>query len=129
MIVEPLVAVDRVLALETGRVETEKYLSANELVFGGHYPHFPIYPGVFLLEMILQSVGRWAAGCGAALTFSGVKTLRLFTPALPGDVIRCECILKEASEGRVVLDGACSSAERTLAKAVVEFTAAQGASA
>ncbi len=125
MIAEPLVAVDRVLSLHAGGIEAEKHLSANELVFAGHYPNFPIYPGVFLLETMLQSIGRWADSCGATLAFMGVKTLRLFAPALPGDVVLCICTRKGEAEGPVVFDAVCSAAGRTLAKAVVEFAAAR----
>ena len=60
MVAEPLVAVDRVLAVDETRVETEKYISGNELIFAGHYPHAPIYPGVFLLETMLQSIWQLA---------------------------------------------------------------------
>lgn len=121
MVAEPLVAVDRVLAVDETRVETEKYISGNELIFAGHYPHAPIYPGVFLLETMLQSIGNWSAARDVELSFAGVKTLRLLSPALPGDVIRCICEVRETTDGGVVLDCVCSADGQAVAKAAVEF--------
>jgi 3-hydroxyacyl-[acyl-carrier-protein] dehydratase len=128
MIAEPIIAIDRVLSQESNGLETEKYLSANELIFAGHYPHIPIYPGVFLLETILQSIAHWAKAQGKALTFIGIQTFRLFAPALPGDVIRCVCALREESAaGTITFQGVCSTSQgQTVAKAVVEFAPSGG---
>jgi 3-hydroxyacyl-[acyl-carrier-protein] dehydratase len=122
MIAEPLTAFDNIISIAEARVETQKYLGGNEMVFVGHYPHFPIYPGVFVLETILQTIGCWAKEHGDELVFSGVRSLRLFSPATPGDILTCVATVRERGAGDIVFDAKCTGEQITFAKAVVCFT-------
>lgn len=124
MIAEPLVAVDRILRVTPASVETLKYLSANELVFVGHYPHFPIYPGVFVLETMLQSIAIWSREHTTPLDFTGVRSLRLFSPSTPGDVLLCVATLRTRDDESVIFDAVCSCEGRPVAKAAVAYALA-----
>ncbi|KLU40119.1 MAG: 3-hydroxyacyl-ACP dehydratase FabZ [Limnochordia bacterium] len=58
----PFLMVDKVLELEEGkRIVALKNVTINEPFFQGHYPHFPVMPGVMILEAMAQ-VGGLAVG-------------------------------------------------------------------
>ncbi len=121
MVSEPMIAVDRVDRMTPTQVKTLKYLSANELVFVGHYPHFPIYPGVFILEMMFQSIDIWSRERASPLVFKGVRNLRLFSPATPGDVLACAASVREPIGDNVIFEASCSCDARPIAKATIVY--------
>jgi 3-hydroxyacyl-[acyl-carrier-protein] dehydratase len=52
----PFLLVDRVVAVEPGkRVKAYKNVSANEPFFAGHFPDFPVMPGVLQVEALAQA--------------------------------------------------------------------------
>jgi len=52
----PFLLVDRVLTCEPGKtIEAIKNVSINEPFFGGHFPHFPVMPGVLIIEALAQA--------------------------------------------------------------------------
>src|SRR6266436_3931157 len=52
----PMLLVDRVLELEPGkRILALKNVSINEPFFPGHFPHYPVMPGVLIIEAIAQA--------------------------------------------------------------------------
>ena len=54
----PFLLVDKVLELEPGkRIVAIKNVSANEPFFQGHFPEFPIMPGVLIIEALAQTAG------------------------------------------------------------------------
>ncbi|MCY4443535.1 MAG: 3-hydroxyacyl-[acyl-carrier-protein] dehydratase FabZ [Proteobacteria bacterium] len=70
------------------------FISPDDPIFGGHFPHQPIYPGVMILESLGQSAAvLFQASSDAPLgecLLTGVKDARFFHPVLPGDALRCE---------------------------------------
>ena len=54
----PLLMVDRVVELQPGEyIRAYKNISINEQVFNGHFPDFPIFPGVLTIEAMAQACG------------------------------------------------------------------------
>jgi 3-hydroxyacyl-[acyl-carrier-protein] dehydratase len=52
----PIILVDRVLQVEAGRrIVALKNVSINEPVFAGHFPGYPVMPGVLVLEALAQA--------------------------------------------------------------------------
>jgi len=52
----PFLLVDRVLTCEPGKsIEAIKNVSINEPFFNGHFPHFPVMPGVLIIEALAQA--------------------------------------------------------------------------
>ena len=91
----PIILVDRVLELEPGkRIAALKNVSVNEPVFSGHFPHYPVMPGVLIVEAIAQ------VGAVAMLKlddyqdkiafFAGIDNVRFKRQVKPGDVLRLE---------------------------------------
>ncbi len=94
----PFLFVDRITDFEPGKwAKGIKLVSANEMLFLGHFPEKSIMPGVLIIEALAQT------GAVAALTapedkgkialFGGIKSARFKKQVVPGDVLQLECIL------------------------------------
>src|ERR1700687_435776 len=53
----PMLLVDRIEELEEDRVVGIKNVTANEPFFVGHFPDFPVMPGVLIVEAMAQTAG------------------------------------------------------------------------
>jgi beta-hydroxyacyl-ACP dehydratase FabZ len=53
----PFLLVDRIVELESDRVVGIKNVTANEPFFTGHFPEFPVMPGVLIIEAMAQTAG------------------------------------------------------------------------
>ena len=51
----PFLLIDRIVSRTDGTIECEKDLSGDEFWFQGHYPEYPLMPGVLLCEACLQA--------------------------------------------------------------------------
>jgi 3-hydroxyacyl-[acyl-carrier-protein] dehydratase len=51
----PFLWVDKIISYTDGTIVTEKTIPADLDIFAGHYPGYPIMPGVLLCEAIFQS--------------------------------------------------------------------------
>ena len=98
----PFLWLDRILELDETGIRAEKFLPEDLDVFQGHYPDYPIMPGVLLCEAVFQA--------GALLiseTLRGkqeIKGVPVLTRILgakfkrevgPGDTIEIQAALKE----------------------------------
>ena len=86
----PFLLVDRVLELEEGqRVKALKNVTMNEPHFTGHFPEFPVMPGVLILEALAQTAALLTFGNDAVndsvYFFVGIDNARFKKPVTPGD--------------------------------------------
>ena len=89
----PILLVDRVVHLELGKfIECYKNITYNEPMFNGHFPNFPIFPGVYIIEAMAQSAGILAFKTegkkpddGDAYMFVGTDKARFRKQVVPGD--------------------------------------------
>ncbi|HOJ94037.1 MAG TPA: 3-hydroxyacyl-ACP dehydratase FabZ, partial [Fervidobacterium nodosum] len=54
---EPILLVDEVLEIGEDYVVAKKYVKKDEPVLKGHFPDYPIYPGVYIIEGLAQASG------------------------------------------------------------------------
>ncbi len=93
----PLLLVDKILEMELGkRIVGLKNVSMNEPFFQGHFPGFPLMPGVYMLEAMAQvggilmikslglEIGKYA------VVFAGIDEARFKRPVYPGDQLIME---------------------------------------
>jgi 3-hydroxyacyl-[acyl-carrier-protein] dehydratase len=80
---------------------TTLHVSATELVFDGHYPGFPILPGVCLIEIAHRSarLTAEAAGLPAGLRLAAVESARFLDPVYPDETVTVELAWRPAAGG------------------------------
>ncbi|MBA3416533.1 MAG: 3-hydroxyacyl-ACP dehydratase FabZ [Chloroflexia bacterium] len=100
----PFLLVDRIVELEPGsRAVGLKNVSVNEPFFAGHFPGYPVMPGVLIVEALAQ-VGAVAllttdAGAGKLALFAGIDKVRFKRQVRPGDVLRLEVQIGQIRRG------------------------------
>jgi len=88
----PFLLVDRILEVEPGvRAVGLKNVSMNEPYFAGHFPDYPVMPGVLIVEALAQ-VGAVAIlmveeNRGKLAMFAGIDNLRFRGQVTPGDTL------------------------------------------
>jgi 3-hydroxyacyl-[acyl-carrier-protein] dehydratase len=103
----PMLLVDRVLDYEAMKwIRGLKNVTANEPYFPGHFPSYPVMPGVLVIEAMAQLAGLLtmlsdlAKKDGSQLVlFAGIDEARFKRQVLPGDTLVIECDLKRAIRG------------------------------
>lgn len=102
----PFMLLDRITAFESGKsLRAIKNISMNEPQFPGHFPDFPVMPGVLLIEAMAQ-----ACGALAILTeggrhpdeiyfFAGIDNARFKRQVIPGDRVEFEIELLQSKRG------------------------------
>lgn len=91
----PFLLVDRILELEPGkRAVGLKNVTMNEPYFVGHFPGFPVMPGVLILEALAQVGATAILGVeenrGKIGLFAGVDEFRWRGQVTPGDTLTLE---------------------------------------
>ena len=91
----PFLLVDRVLEMEPGkRIVAAKNVTVNEWFFEGHFPDFPIMPGVLIVEALAQAGAVLLLSDesvkGQIPLFAGIDNCRFRAQVTPGDVLRLE---------------------------------------
>ncbi|KAF0814371.1 3-hydroxyacyl-[acyl-carrier-protein] dehydratase FabZ [Andreprevotia sp. IGB-42] len=89
----PFLLVDRVLALVPGKTITAlKNVTMNEPFFQGHFPGYPVMPGVLILEALAQAAGVLSFKTvtekpseDTLYFFAGIDNARFKRQVVPGD--------------------------------------------
>ncbi|HAO92350.1 MAG: 3-hydroxyacyl-ACP dehydratase FabZ [Deltaproteobacteria bacterium] len=88
----PFLLIDRILELDPGKsAKGLKNVTINEPFFQGHFPGYPIMPGVLIIEAMAQ-VGAVLAFRSASVNnkvvyFMGIDKARFRKPVTPGDTL------------------------------------------
>ncbi len=125
----PMLLVDEIVEQSENRIVCHKTFQANEFFFQGHYPGYPIVPGVILCECAMQAGGillskmmQEGKGVPVATRLNDVKLKKMIKP---GDTIQMDVTLVErvanaffltakvTCEGKLAVrfDFACTMAE------------------
>ena len=93
----PFLLVDKVLEVEQGkRIVAIKNVTMNEPFFQGHFPDFPVMPGVLIIEAMAQVaaiMAYLASGNDSnekVSYFMAIDNARFRKPVKPGDTLRIE---------------------------------------
>ena len=102
----PFLLVDKITEYVPGQsAKGIKCVTANEMLFLGHFPQKHVMPGVLILEALAQT-GAVAIlleeeNKGKIVLFGGIKSARFRKQVVPGDVLElsCEIIQKKGPVG------------------------------
>ena len=91
----PFLLVDRIEELEAERVVGIKNVTANEPFFAGHFPDYPVMPGVLIIEAMAQVAGVLVLSSipdrkSKLVLLAGVDGAKFRKPVRPGDQLRME---------------------------------------
>jgi len=117
----PMLLVDRVESLEPGvAIEAIKCVSGNEPFFVGHFPDYPIMPGVLIVDALAQAAGIMlrARPVSAPVpveaearparpgVLAAIPKMRFLRPVVPGDqvVLRARLVRTFGSTHRVAVE-------------------------
>lgn len=92
----PFLLIDRVVEVtRKQRIVALKNVTINEPHFAGHFPGFPIMPGVLIVEAIAQAGGALLLTeipdrDSKLMVFTGIDSAKFRRPVVPGDQLRIE---------------------------------------
>ena len=112
----PFLLVDRILEMDSERIVGIKNITYNEPQFTGHFPDFPVMPGVLIIEAMAQTAGVLVLSTmpdrhKKLVLLVAVENARFRRPVVPGDTLRMEMkvIKRKASvakfAGTATVDG------------------------
>jgi 3-hydroxyacyl-[acyl-carrier-protein] dehydratase len=115
---EPFLLVDEIVEQTENRIVCRKRFTGEEFWFRGHYPEFPLTPGVLLCEaamqagavLIAQQIGAGQGGVPVATRMNNVK---FKTMVRPGDTVEFEVELVERMADAFFLNAKVTVAGKT----------------
>jgi 3-hydroxyacyl-[acyl-carrier-protein] dehydratase len=117
-----MLLVDRIESLEENRIVGIKSVTVNEPFFQGHFPDFPVMPGVLIVEAMAQVAGVLVLGkiadrVNKHVFLAGVDGARFRRPVVPGDQLRLDVTLTHGRPTRAKMDGKAYVGETLVAEA------------
>jgi 3-hydroxyacyl-[acyl-carrier-protein] dehydratase len=123
----PMLLVDRIIELEAERIVGIKNVTANEPFFSGHFPDFPVMPGVLIVEAMAQTAGVLVLKSiedrdSKLVLLVSIEYAKFRRPVVPGDQLRMELTMmkRKASVakmcGKATVDGALVAEAEVMCK-------------
>jgi 3-hydroxyacyl-[acyl-carrier-protein] dehydratase len=119
--------IDRIVDLDVGekRIAVEAQVPKQSTIFEGHFPGYPLMPGVLLIESMAQASGWLLLGL---LRFermpilAAVKEAKVRGSVFPGDVMTIEATLAHEGSGYAMTDAKIRVDGKLRANSTLTFT-------
>lgn len=123
----PFLLIDRIVEMERkARVVAIKNVTVNEPHFTGHFPDFPIMPGVLVIEALAQAGGALLLTEYTAhdretklMVFTGIDDAKFRRPVVPGDQLRLEVTVLNWRTSAVRMRGVATVDGKVAAEATI----------
>jgi 3-hydroxyacyl-[acyl-carrier-protein] dehydratase len=123
----PFLLLDRVVELVEGQsIVAYKNITINEEVFNGHFPNYPVFPGVMILEAMAQACGvlgfktmNKTPDDGSVYLYAGIDDARFKKPVLPGDQLYLEAKVLSEKRGIWKFDCVAKVDNHLVASAII----------
>jgi 3-hydroxyacyl-[acyl-carrier-protein] dehydratase len=121
----PFLLIDRVVEMERKtRILALKNVTINEPHFAGHFPDYPIMPGVLMVEAIAQTGGALLLTeipdrDSKLMVFTGIDNAKFKRPVVPGDQLRIEVTVLNWRTRAVKMQGVITVEGKTVCEATV----------
>ena len=85
----PMLLVDRVISHDENEITALKNVTINEPFFNGHFPDYPVMPGVLIMEALAQAAGvlelSKPENKGKLVFYAGMDNVKYKKQVTPGD--------------------------------------------
>ncbi len=110
---DPFLWLDEIVELTETRIHARKFLSPDLPVFSGHYPSFPVFPGVLQLEAAMQAgavlIAKTATMApGKVPVATRINNVQFRRMVRPGETLDIEVELTERMSNAFFLTGKVS---------------------
>lgn len=119
----PFLYVDELLNADEKNITAQKTYGPDEYFFAGHFPEYPVVPGVILVESMAQAGGAGARKAGLIkgddlFFLATIEKAKFRRQVRPGETARFEIVNERAGgpmlkqSGKVIVNGetACEAA-------------------
>lgn len=112
---EPMLLIDEVESQDESRAVGYWHLTGEEVFFQGHFPDYPVVPGVLLMESMAQLIGvvmlQKDQYKGKLALFGGANKVKFRRQVRPGDTCKIEIEIVRlkgpagVGTGKITVDG------------------------
>ncbi len=120
----PMLLVDRILELEDDRIVGVKNVTSNEPFFDGHFPDFPVMPGVLIIEAMAQVAGVQVLStipdrATKLVLLASIEEAKFRKPVRPGDQLLIEMKLLKRKASLAKMSGTAKVDGVVVAEAIM----------
>jgi beta-hydroxyacyl-ACP dehydratase FabZ len=106
----PMLLVDRIIELEAERIVGIKSVTQNEPFFQGHFPDYPVMPGVLIVEALAQTAGVLVLKHiedrhRKLVLLASITSAKFRRPVVPGDTLRLEMAVIKRKASVAIMAG------------------------